>query len=106
MNHQPGPVTAYEVPCDRLGRYEIHGPSDGKLCEVMAVHIRREGNAKLFAAAYTSYDKHFGAEAIHASECDWIGSAIETMRLALEDGCDTPSHIVYEINKLLERVKI
>ncbi|API60549.1 hypothetical protein BSL82_15700 [Tardibacter chloracetimidivorans] len=43
-----------------------------------------EGNARLLAAAYTSYDKHFGPNAIAAAEADLLGEALEAVREAWE----------------------
>lgn len=42
-----------------------------------------EDNARLLAAAYTSYDKHCGANAIKAAEDDLLGQALAALRDAL-----------------------
>lgn len=38
-----------------------------------------DGNARLLAAAYTSYDKHCGPNAIAAAEADLLGEALEAL---------------------------
>ena len=42
-----------------------------------------EDNARLLAAAYTSYDKHCGPRAIEAAEGDLLGEALEVIRAAI-----------------------
>lgn len=37
-------------------------------------------NARLLAAAYTSYDKHFGPGAVEAAEADLLGEALQIIR--------------------------
>lgn len=62
-----------------------------------------EGNARLIAAAYTSYDKHFGQSATEAAESDLLGGALELLGLyvAADDQFDLVSEDTFNRAKYL-----
>jgi hypothetical protein len=83
------------------GPWEIHTEQDGSIYRNVSVFIcrqdelwpqgqlarvneqdglgEREANARLIAAACTSYDRHFGDRAVEAAEADLLGQALEAL---------------------------
>ena len=80
--HTRGPLM---INCER----EIFSKNT-MLCEVLDTAEGLEGtdgeadaNARLFAAAYTSYDRHFGEGGVAAAEQDALGEAIWLLQTCL-----------------------
>lgn len=73
--HTPGPLSLRDDGyCDRL----VAGDDRATI----ATGIVNRRNARLLAASYTSYDKHFGPNAIAAAEDDLLGEALEAVKAA------------------------
>lgn len=66
QTHTPGPLATHDC---QTGKHSIY--AHGPLC-----YVEKEANARLLAAAYTSYDKHFGPRAIECAEADLLGKAL------------------------------
>jgi hypothetical protein len=89
--HTPGPLTYNEWAC-----YPRKNEDGNRYWGIAPVTFARgaeyleasgwmlEGNARLLAAAYTSYDKHCGPNAIACAEGDLLGEALELIRDAEE----------------------
>lgn len=82
--HTPGPWTI-----DKYGQVEapdgrsiaINGVSS--VCSPGPAQDVAKANARLMAAAYNSYDKHFGPNAIAAAEADLLGKALAALSKCL-----------------------
>lgn len=83
--HTPGPIFPdYEpygdsengiVGYEPSGQFWAGTPQNGR-----PFPMSREPNAKLLAAAYTSYDKHCGPRAVECAEADLLGEALAAIR--------------------------
>lgn len=80
------------------GDYAVYGGyrNDGEADAVAA----DEPTGRLLAAAYNSYDKHFGPRAVEAAEADALGEALDRVRASVHflvgyhmDRCDRADHI-------------
>lgn len=87
QKHTPGPLTI--TVCARLAGEPclIDGP-DGDPVAQTEDHghsiPEQHANARLLAAAYTSYDRHCGPRAVECAEADLLGRALEACEAALK----------------------
>jgi hypothetical protein len=88
--HTPGPLHT-----DILAILDSEGGAVGGAAGPELIKGEWQGgdgrlNARLFAAAYTSYDKHCGPRAVECAEADLLGEALK----ALAD-CDTEMYTMH-----------
>lgn len=80
--HTAGPLRI-EGP-DPFGDYNILHPADSLAVAAVVSNMRPpevvEMSARLFAASFTSYGRHFGPHAVSAAEGDLLGLALEALR--------------------------
>lgn len=91
--HEPGPLTWKTFGKVGLFSESTKGivlVSDGRIltpnADTSALREVRadDPSARLLAAAYTSYDRHFGAGAVEAAEADQLGEALAALRELLD----------------------
>ena len=90
LTHTPGPLHGGwtlrgQTPLYRRASGELAPGNAPVVCQVINTDLTMQkgtaqGNSRLLAAAYTSYDKHCGANAIEAAEDDLLGEALEALR--------------------------
>jgi hypothetical protein len=79
--HTGGPLVTTKIDCES-GWVDILA-TDGRHDDLPVGSTRHgaaEANARLLVAAFNSYDKHFGPNAIAAAEADLLGEALELLR--------------------------
>lgn len=87
--HTPGPLA---VQNNETTIYSAHPDMDEIVCDCAgrAIHAsffsdapdRAEANARLLAAAYTSYDKHCSSRAVECAEGDLLGELLAACKAA------------------------
>lgn len=86
MTHTPGPlhlngnIAWSDSAKERGGVYECR-----LLCGTYVPADQNTINSRLLAAAYNSYDKHFGPLAVEAAESDLLGEALEVLTRVLSN---------------------
>lgn len=73
QTHTPGPIGA-----SHTGDPSYQLETSDSEC-IVAEAIDNGADARLLAAAYTSYDKHCGPRAIEAAEDDLLGQALDVL---------------------------
>jgi len=89
QTHTPGPLIWQEGSCHinnplAFAIIDTAGEPVG-IAAIAKPHHERTQNARLLAAAYTSYDKHCGADAIKCAEGDLLGQALELINHIVND---------------------
>lgn len=104
--HTAGPLVAKRCPiaCD-LQIYALSHPREPIVANVNEYQIKNdtsvgcgcldpEANARLLAASYTSYDRHFGPRAVEAAEDDLLGKCLDVLReIRDEPGSPSPEEL-------------
>jgi len=86
-NHTPGPVELKGLqvpefgPNDLLVELHVEGYGPIAWADGTPQGEETEGNARLFAAAFNSYDKHCGVRAVECAEGDLLGELLEACKL-------------------------
>ena len=73
--HTAGPLRAEG---NRRGEYSVYAA--GEAITGWGCVVQSEANARLLAAAYTSYDRNCGQAAVDAAEQDLLGEALAALR--------------------------
>jgi len=80
MKHTPGPLTPHDGSSRIVdGQLQLMACAEWAYVSVEQAQI----NARLLAAAWTSYDKHCGPRAVECAEGDLLGEALEALQTIL-----------------------
>lgn len=90
--HTPGPVR-----CDHSDGHGISSIWIGN----SGTTIKNKANARLMAAAYTSYDKHGGANAVALAEADHYGAALDALRAIVAYQTPLPAGLLEQARAVL-----
>ena len=114
MAHTPGPLFVFENGHCIGGPHKENGTAGVAMC---AMRLRDDeensDNTRLLTAAFNSYDRNCGANAVQLAEEDLLGQALELLQDAASSfegtDCDLAGYaqrnLLEEITKILNKAK-